>query len=289
MTNRHIIILLAAILFVRTAVFSQEINSDSLRTDTARVVDHSFFSRWNIARLGAATLVAGTLIYGAGVWWVHDYRPFHFWNVGWWEDDNGVDKLGHMFTSYFMYHAMYEMFLWGGHDTTASFWWASGVAAFHGLAIEIGDGYSDYGFDYRDVTSCWTGLAYGMLQTKVPFFRNFDLKWSLYYPLEKHSFKVNDLYDYHIYWMSFRVEELLPQTWKPYWPGFFQIAFGLGTKESTQRRTYNIALDYNLEKLPLEGQDINLFKKIINLIHLPAPGVRLSKGHAPEWQVMLTN
>jgi hypothetical protein len=288
MTRRLTLTLLAAVLLLRATAFSQIAPADSVVTDTSRV-DHSFWSRWNIARMGAATLVAGTLIYGAGVWWVHDYRPFHFWNVPWWVDDNGVDKLGHMYTSYFMFHAMHEMFLWGGHDPDAAFWWASGVAAFHGLAIEIGDGFSDYGFDYRDVTSCWTGLAYGMLQTKVPFFRNFEIKWSLYYPMEHRSFKLNDLYDYHIYWMSFRVEELLPRAAQPYWPGFFQIAFGLGTKENTQRRTYNIALDYNLELLPFEGQDLNLFKKILNMIHLPAPGVRFSNGHPPEWQLLLLN
>ncbi len=111
-----------------------------------------------------------------------------------------------------------------------------------------------------------------MLQAKVPFFENFQIKWSLYYPMTHHSFKVNDLYDYHIYWMSFRVEELLPRSWNPYWPGFFQIAFGLGTKDHMTRRTYNIALDYNLELLPFEGRDLNLFKKLLNMIHLPDPG-----------------
>jgi hypothetical protein len=288
MSRRLLLTLLAASLLLHTAAFPQTTPSDSTRTDSLQV-DHSFFSRWNIARLGAFTLVAGTLVYGAGVWWVHDSRPFHFWNEPWWGDANGVDKIGHMYTSYFMFHALHEMLLWGGHDPDASFWWASGVAAFHGLAIEIGDGFSDYGFDYRDVTSNYTGLLYGMLQAKVPFFRNFEIKWSLYYPMTHHSFKVNDLYDYHIYWMSFRVHELLPSAAKPYWPSFLQIAFGLGTKEHTMRRTYNISLDYNLEKIPIEGKDINLIKKLLNMFHLPAPGITLSKGHAPEYRLLLLN
>jgi hypothetical protein len=242
-----------------------------------------------VARLGAFTLVGGTLAYGAGVWWVHDTRSFHFWNEGWWTDANGVDKIGHMYTSYFMFRALHEMFLWGGHEPSTAFWWATGVAAFHGLAIEIGDGFSDYGFDYRDVTSNYTGLLYGILQSRVPFFENFQIKWSLYYPTTHHAFKVNSLYDYHIYWMSFRVEELLPESLKPYWPGFFQVALGLGVKDNVTRRTYCLSLDYDLEKIPLEGRDVNLFKKLLNMIHLPAPGVRFSKGHPPEWQLLLLN
>jgi hypothetical protein len=130
---------------------------------------------------------------------------------------------------------------------------------------------------------------YGILQSRVPFFENFQIKWSLYYPMTHHSFKVNDLYDYHIYWMSFRVKELLPTSLKPYWPGFFQIAFGLGTKENRQLRTYNLSLDYNLEKIPIEGRDVNLLKQILNMFHLPAPGVRFAKGRAPEWQLLLLN
>jgi hypothetical protein len=288
MSTRVLVALLVAMFLLRTTAFPQTALPDSATTDSVRV-DHSFFSRWNIARLGALTLVGGTLVYGAGVWWVHDTRPFRFWQEYWWGDANGVDKIGHMYTSYFMFHALHEMFLWGGHDPDASFWWATGVAAFHGLAIEIGDGFSDYGFDYRDVTSNYVGLGYAILQTKVPLFRNFEIKWSLYYPMTHHSFKVNDLYDYHIYWMSFRVEDLLPRVAKPYWPDFLQIAFGLGTKEHTARRTYNISFDYNLEKIPIEGQDINLIKKLLNMFHLPAPGIQLSKGRAPEYRLLLLN
>jgi len=314
MSRRLIISTLAAIMLLHAVAFPQTATPDSsvapqgereslvfarhlgagsegatdTRADTLQP-DRGFWSRHNIARLGAFAMVGGTLVYGAGVWWVHDSRPFHFWNEGWWVDANGVDKIGHMYTSYFMFRALHEMFLWGGHEPDASYWWATGVAAFHGLAIEIGDGFSDYGFDYRDVTSNYTGLAYGMLQANVPFFQNFEIKWSLYYPMNHRSFKVNDLYDYHIYWMSVRVHELLPRSLKPFRPGFLQVAFGLGTKENRTRRTYVISLDYNLEKIPIEGKDINLIKKLLNLFHLPAPGVKFSPGHAPEFQLLLLN
>lgn len=281
MNRRLTFLALTSLLLLQSTALSQSADSAA--------ADRSFWSRHNLSKVGAITLVGGTLAYGAGVWWVHDTRSFHYWNAGWWEDSFGVDKVGHMFTSYYMFHALHELLLWGGHEPDKAFWWATGVSAFHGLAIEIGDGFSDYGFDYRDVLSNYTGIAYGVLQNQVPFFRNFDLKWSLYYPLNRHSFKVNALYDYHIYWMSARVEELLPQTVKPYWPDWLQIAFGLGTKDHVTRRTYVLSLDYNLEKIPVEGRDLNLIKKLLNMFHLPAPGVKFSKGHPPEWQLLLFN
>jgi hypothetical protein len=76
---------------------------------------------------------------------------------------------------------------------------------------------------------------------------------------------------------------------KPYWPNWLQIAFGLGTKDRSTRRTYVLSFDYNLEKIPIEGRDINLLKKLLNMFHLPAPGVKFSKGHPPEWQLLLCN
>jgi hypothetical protein len=287
MKRRLIFSALIAII-LHTPSFAQSVPADSTQADSLQA-GHSFWSRYTLSKVGAVALVGGTLAYGAGVWWVHDTRPFHFWDAGWWEDSYGVDKIGHLYTSYYMFHAINDLLLWGGHEKQSSFWWATGVTAFHGLAIEIGDGFSDYGFDYRDVLSNYAGMGYGMLQDRVPFFRNFEIKWSLYYPLSRHAFKVNALYDYHIYWMSARVENLLPEGAKPYWPDWLQIAFGLGTKDHSTRRTYVLSFDYNLEAIPLEGRDIGLFKKLLNLFHLPAPGVRFSKGHPPEFQLLLLN
>ncbi len=239
--------------------------------------------------IAAAGLAGGTLAYSAGIWWINDYRPFAFTQGDWFTDKLGVDKIGHMYTSYFMFHAIDDILIWGGHGKQTSFWWAAGIAAFHGFAVEVGDGVSRYGFDYKDLTFNYIGLSYAMLQEQIPLLRNFDIKWSLYYPLDRHSFKVNALYDYHIYWMSARVHQLLPSPWKPYWPSFLQVAFGLGADGNLGWRTYNLSFDYNLELVPVEGRDASLLKKILNMIHLPAPGVKFSQGHPPVYQLLLLN
>jgi hypothetical protein len=236
--------------------------------------------------MASIVIAGGTMAYSAGVWWVNDYSRFHFWNAPWF-DGLGVDKIGHMYTSYALYTSLHELLLWGGHDPNEAFWWSAGVTAFHGLMVEVGDGFSQYGFDYRDVAFNYLGLAYAIVQTKVPFLRNFNMKWSLYYPMKHHSFKINDLYLYHIYWMSFNVENLLPSEAKPYWPAFLQIAFGVGAEDNFATRTYNLSLDYDLEKIPVDGKDVNLIKRLLNLFHFPAPGVKFAPGHPPEFYLLL--
>jgi hypothetical protein len=245
--------------------------------------------RHTFSRIAAIGVAGGTLVYSAGVWWVNDYRPFHYTQGPWFEDKLGIDKIGHMFTSYAMFNSVNDILAWGGETPETAFWWATGIAAFHGFAVEVGDGFSRYGFDYRDLTFNYIGLGFGMAREKVPFLKNFQLKWSLYYPLNRHAFKINALYDYHIYWMSIRVHDLLPEQAAQYWPQVIALAFGLGADDNVHRRTYCLSLDYNLQALGLHGPDLGLLAKLLNLFHLPAPGVKFSKGHPPEWQLLLLN
>ena len=252
---------------------------------------YGFWSRHNLATVTTATLVGGMFVYGAGVWWVNDFRSFRFWTAphGFFNPYLEIDKVGHAYTGYYIYHAVDDILLWGGRDTNEAFWWATGLSAFHAFMVEVGDGFSEWGFDYRDMLSNWTGITIGVLQEKVPVFRNLDVKWSLYYPLNRHAFIINDLYDYHIYWLSFKVNNFLPQSVEPYWPDWLQVAFGYSSADHGNSRDYILSFDYNLEMIPIEGTDINLVKKLLNMFHAPAPGVKFFPGRHPEFQLLLLN
>lgn len=257
------------------------------KKDTA----YSFWSRHNLAKVSVIGLGSGMLLYGYAVWWKHNYRSFRWYKEGRgiFDAHLGIDKVGHAYTSYFLFHTMNDIFKWGDYPKDEAFWWSAGIAAFHALAIETGDGLSDWGFDPKDLASNWTGVAYGMLQEKVPFFKNFQFKWSLYYPLNRHAFKVNDLYDYHIYLMSAKVHNLLPDSWKPYWPKFLQLGVGYSGANNVTRREYILTFDYDLELIPTHNKDLTLLKSIINMFHLPAPGVKFSAGHKPVFSLLLLN
>lgn len=263
---------------------------DSTMVDTP-THSNSFWSRYNLSKLGASAVPLGTLGYGYAVWWKNDYRSFHLFNEkeGVFDAHLGIDKIGHFYTSYFMFRTVYGLLDWGGHSNNTSFWWATGVSAFHAFAIEVGDGLSEYGFDYEDLIFNWSGVGYSMLQKEVPFFENFQFKWSLYYPLNKHSFKVNDLYDYHIYMLSAKVNNLLPSKVEKYWPDFLQIGLGYSGRNKVTEREFVLTFDYDLEQIPLEGKGWKAIKSIFNMFHLPAPGVKFSPGNKPVFSLFLLN
>ena len=276
---------------VLVALLSCEMCAQSPSLPDSTNGSHDFWSRYSLSTVTTATLVGGIFIYGWAVWWKNDYRSFRYWTNpgGFLNDGVGIDKVGHMYTGYYIFHSTYDILKWGGHDENAAFWWATGISAFHAFGVEVGDGFSEWGFDYQDMLSNWTGVGLSVLQQKVPFFSNVELKWSLYYPLNRHAFIINDLYDYHIYWLSFKVNNLLPESIEPFWPDWLQFAVGYGSADHGTRREFVLGFDYNIEMIPIDGTDINLVKKLLNLLHLPAPGVKLSPGHSPEFQLLLLN
>jgi len=259
-------------------------------TSTAHAPASTFWSRQNIATLGTAALAGGSFAYGWSIWWNKGFRPFKINHEDCYTHNICIDKIGHMYFSYFTFNTINYMLQWGGLTDDESLWWAAGVAAFHALATETGDGFGYGGADPEDLAFNWTGIGFGILRNKVPFFSNFEMKWSLYYPLQRHQFLIHQLQDYHIYWMSARVNNLLPESWRDYWPDFLQIALGFSGWSNGYRREYILGFDYNLEKIiPCEGRDINLVKKILNMFHVPAPGVKFAVGRKPEYVLLLLN
>ena len=251
---------LIAAFLISCLSFTYAQNNETILDTT---INHSFWSKYNLSTYASGGIAVGTLAYSYAVWWKNDYRPFRFYKEGRgiFDAHLGIDKAGHFYTSYFMFHSIYDILRWGGHPENQSFWWATGVSAFHAFTVEVGDGLSEYGFDPKDLIANWSGVAYSMLQEKVPFFKNFEAKWSLYYPLERHSFKINDLYDYHIYFLSVKVNNLLPMQLEKYWPDFLQIALGYSGRDNVTTREYVLSLDYDLTKIPLRGDGWDLFKR----------------------------
>lgn len=237
-----------------------------------------------------AGMIGTTVVWAADAWWQGRGHPFTFYNEGWLDDQwLGIDKVGHAYASYFYFHTFHNVMLWGGFDATKAFWWGAGITECLAIALEIGDGFSTFGFSYEDLTANTLGLAYGMLQTHVPFFQNFSLKWS-YIPTGVHNgLNFTQHYDAHTYWLSFNVHGLLPPDWKPYWPMLIQLAVGYSIDESQTRREGVIGLDFNLEVFPAPNPDILLLQKTVNMFHIPAPAVKFTEGKEPQYYLFHLN
>jgi len=224
-------------------------------------------------------------------WWKESGTPFFFKNENWWNGEHrGVDKAGHLFTSYFYFHTIRDIMLWGGYRPSTAFWWGAGSSMFFALAVEIGDGLGGVGFDYQDLAFNSAGLAFGMLQTHYPFLKNFSLKWS-YVPPDGFEFppRFTKHYDGHTYWLAFNVHNLLPAPARKFWPEFLQLAVGYGVDDNMTKREIVVGLDFNIEAISAPNEDVLLLQRFVNRFHLPAPAVKITEEKEPRYYMFHLN
>jgi len=237
-----------------------------------------------------AGILAASLVESYYSWWKDADGQFTFRAEGWFAGHRGIDKAGHLFTSYFYFRTFRNILLWGGYHPTTAYWWAAGLSAFFALSVEIGDGVSEYAFDYQDLVFNAAGLGYGMLQTEVPALRNFNLKWS-YVPAGGYRFppRFTEHYDAHTYWLTANVNNLLPASLEPWWPDFLQVGIGYSVADNISRSEWLLGFDYNLEILNPDNPDLRLLVKTLDSFHYPAPAVKFAEQKEPEWLLIHTN
>lgn len=255
------------------------------------VIESGAGGRELIASALVGGILAGSLVDSYFAWWHNATKPFTFHAEGWLGGDHlGIDKAGHLFTSYFYFHTFHNIMLWGGHRPSTALWWAAGTSAFFALSVEIGDGVSEFGFDYQDLVFNLAGIGYGVLQAEHPFLRNFSLKWS-YVPDNGYRFppRFTNHYDGHTYWLTVNPQVFLPGSVADVWPDVLRVAVGYSVADRVSRREFVVGLDFNLEVCPAPGSDLQLLQKTINMIHLPAPAVKFSPSRKPEYHLLHTN
>lgn len=254
--------------------------ADSTFTDAP-----AFGTRKVISTALVGGILVGSLVDSYFAWWKDASNPFTFHAEGWFNNPQlGIDKAGHLFTSYFYFHTFRNLMLWGGYDQSTALWWAAGGSAFFAISVEVGDGVSEYAFDYQDLVLNLGGIGYGMLQTEIPFLKNFNLKWS-YVPRDGYRFppRFTERYDAHTYWLTVNVHNLLPPSVQPYWPEFIQVAAGYGVDDRVTKRELVVGLDLNLEAFSVDNQELALLQKTLNMFHYPAPAVKFTQRKIPRY------
>jgi hypothetical protein len=279
--RRSVVFLLAAFLLASRAAAQ-----DSLRITDGFSEKNGFPPRKAIATGIVGTIFLGIAADAYFTWWKDAEKPFSFYTESWFNGPHlGIDKVGHFFGTYVLFKITRNLMLWGGYERSTAFWWAAGLSFLNGLEVEIGDGFTPYGFDYQDLMFDIGGVCYGMLQTEVPFLRNFDFKFSYY---SKAGFKspaaFTEDYDAMTIWLSMNVHRLLPSSWRDYWPEFINIAVGYGVDDHQTRREFAIGLDLNLEAFKTSNEDILLTERILNVMRLPLPAVTFIQGKPPDAQ-----
>ena len=190
------------------------------------------------------------------------------------------------------YHALKNLFIWGDFSPNTATWLSGSLTFGLAVLIEVGDGFSRYEFGIEDLTFNTIGLSYGILQDKVPFFQNINLKWS-YIPTDKFTFppKFSEHYDGHIYWMTFNIHNIFKKSIGNFWPEIIQPAVGYSVGNKSTKKEFIIGLDFNLLSLfNTNDENLNLLGNIINLFHIPpAPGIKFSPSNKPEYKFFILN
>ncbi len=240
----------------------------------------------------------------AGIMWYYFdtfYSPresersrWHTFN-DWYNGDMNMDKAGHVYGSQMYTNTLYHLFRWTNMSETGSMLWSSILSWIFQFEMENTDAfYRKWGFSWWDVAGNTVGAAWPNIQRICPPLQSFNLKMSYHRsdPLKKgwYNYVLKD-YEGFTYWLAVSVHDLLPASWKPYWPGWLGVAVGYGIVNSiVGKDRYNtgpdgrgigdqewyIAFDYDLRKLPGDTPFLKFLKEELNLIHLPAPAIRLT-------------
>jgi hypothetical protein len=222
-------------------------------------------------------------------WWKGAEKPFTFYHDHWFDNEHlGIDKVGHFYGTYAIFKGVRTTLLWGGYDRSTALWWGVGLGLFNALEIEIGDGFSPYGFDYTDLICGFLGVGYGVLQSEFPVLENINFKMS-YWSNTGFSSPANFVKDYDsmTIWCSFAPHGLLPGALGRSWPKWLAIAFGYSTGGQEQWREFLFAVDINLGSIGFGQQDVDYAANALDLVHWPMPGVKFSPAQPPEYKFFL--
>ena len=272
---------------------------DSVRVQPAQIGEGINGFRLGLVCGTAVSTLGATYIYLRNTWWKDNTTTFHFDQGGDTQYALNLDKFAHFYCGLIAADLFRGSLRWANLSETSATWFGVGLGAFVQLAIEMKDAFSPtYGFSYRDVASGIGGSLFHAGQQYIPFLRNFDIKFS-YWRRSDHYFTHlrpggawNDDYVNQTYWVSFKVNNVLPKSVEPYWPDWLAIAGGIGGDDTItgyyENRTHDypsgqgnielyLALDWDITKIfPSDSPFWETVKHYLNYLKFPAPAVRIT-------------
>ena len=247
--------------------------------------------------IGGAVIYSGTMIGLYNIWY-KDYpqSTFHFINDnGEWQ---GLDKLGHATTSYWVGRLGYESFKWAGVKEKHAIWFGGSAGFIFLTTIEILDGFSaEWGASSGDLIANAVGAGMFIGQQLGWKEQRFVLKFS-YHPTEYAQYRPDLLgstamesvikdYNGHTYWLSGNIYSFLHKESR--FPKWLNVAVGYGAKGMLggsenpdeyegvplpyYKRTsqYYLTLDIDLTKIPTRSKTLKGLFTILGFIKIPMP------------------
>jgi hypothetical protein len=228
-------------------------------------------------------------------WYTGEKTKMHSVN-DWYSEKLNIDKLGHLHGAVALHKGTYHLLRWSNFREEQAMWIAGATAWLMQLQIELSDSrFKSWGFSWHDLGANTIGALYPSLQYYFPELQSFNFKVS-YYPSDNYrngQYKhLIDDYEGKVHWLSINVHNFLPENFQKYYPDWLNLAVGYGgdrllTPQGSLNKDHNgkglgvqewfIAFDYDLLKLfdPKKGTFWYGLIDMLNLIHLPAPAIRI--------------
>jgi len=253
--------------------------------------------RLNFLLIGGATVYTGTMI-GLYHLWYKDYpqSSFHFTCDG--KEWMGLDKLGHVTTSYWVGRIGYHSLKWAGVKEKHAVWYGGSVGFLFLTTVEIFDGFSaEWGASVGDLIANAAGAGLFIGQQLGWKEQRFIIKFS-YHPTEYAQYRPDVLgetciermikdYNGQTYWLSGNIHSFLKEESR--FPKWLNVAAGYGAKGMTggtensteyegepipefQRTSqYFLTLDVDLTKIPTRSKFLKGLFTILGFIKIPMP------------------
>jgi hypothetical protein len=254
--------------------------------------------RRNFVVITETSLAAVTLVGLDRIWYADFPRSsFHFIN-----DNNEwlqMDKVGHLFTSYYVGDIGAKVLKWSGVSKKNQLIFGATLGFSFLSAVEVMDGFSaEWGGSFGDILANGLGTALYVGQELLWEEQRVKLKYSFHRTRFAeirpnklgNGFLEEVLKDYNgqTYWLSANVHSFFKQSKIPKW---FNVAFGYGAEgliagtDQTQReilpnqqryRQFYLSIDIDLTKIETNSKFLNSVFSVINFIKIPAPTLEIN-------------
>ncbi|HYV95420.1 MAG TPA: DUF2279 domain-containing protein [Chitinophagales bacterium] len=256
-----------------------------------------------------AGIYGGTLI-GLNQLWYADYphTSFHFFN-----DNNEwlqMDKVGHVYTSYFESVWTTDALLWSGTKPNKAAWIGAATGFVFQNTLEVFDGFSEqWGASAADVIGNALGASLSMSQYLLWKEQRIEFKFSSFpkkYPAELtsrtltlfgSSIAQNTLKDYNgqTYWLSVNPSSFIKNSASKF-PKWLNIDVGYGVDglfggyknvwdengEAVDRtdiarvRQFYLSPDIDFTRIKTKSATLKTFFSLLNIIKVPAPALEIN-------------
>ena len=265
--------------------------------------DNIFYpEKFNKKRLTAVIATGSALYVGSMIglysMWYKDYpqTTFHFIN-----DNNEwlqMDKMGHIFTSYYLGRIGYESLRWSGVNEKKSIWYGGLLGFTFLMTVEIFDGFSaEWGATTGDIIANGFGAALFIGQQLAWSEQRFLIKFSFHqteYPQYNPELLGKNLiqeiikdYNGETFWLSGNIHSFLRK--KSRFPKWLNVAFGYGAEGMTgatnnptkyegrpipqfdRYRQFYFSLDVDYTRIKTRSKVLKVFFTVISFIKIPFP------------------